>query len=238
MPRVIPSVLNFVVPGMGFVVQRRWVLAAASQGVLYLLVAACCWTRLVILPVGCVVLMIGITVVHVSAAAASGWPAGRPVATPGRHSATTIRVIGAALLFGLAALLLARTAFVFKDSWLGVDINYVPSRSMAPALERGDYVLLDSWRSSAGQIGVGDIVVFSAPGSSARLVKRVSRVDRDGERVRLHVHGDNPYLSRDSRVFGAVPLDRVHGRVEIVLASRASDGSFRSGRWLRGAADL
>jgi len=98
--------------------------------------------------------------------------------------------------------------------------------SMEPTLRDGDRVLVDL-RTLRGRLPrPGDIVVVSWPGDE-NLVKRVAREPHPGSdpypasplatdsqlEPAFVVLGDNPDQSRDSRVFGRVPLHRVRGRV-------------------------
>ena len=96
----------------------------------------------------------------------------------------------------------------------------VAEESMAPALEQGDWLLLDPtirrWPRR------GSIVVFREPGTDILAIKRVAA--RPGDRVRieagiLHLAadeawllGDNASVSRDSRGYGPVPLEALVGR--------------------------
>ena len=95
----------------------------------------------------------------------------------------------------------------------------VKGMSMAPALLPGDHLLVRPSR----RLRRGDLVVLADPESAGRwVVKRVaaapgSSVVVDGRRLDagdgLIVLGDNAAASTDSRTYGAVPLDAVHGRV-------------------------
>lgn len=128
----------------------------------------------------------------------------------------------------------------------------IPSGSMIPTIEEGDYVLAEklSQRFSGGP-EQGDIVVFDDPGGDKpQLIKRVIAVA--GQTVDVHDGGvyvdgkrmDEPYThgkpttlepgmiqmpvvipdgfvwmmgdnrpnSGDSRYFGPVPVDSIHGR--------------------------
>jgi nickel-type superoxide dismutase maturation protease len=80
---------------------------------------------------------------------------------------------------------------------------------MAPTLLPGDWLLADpeAYRSRAPR--EGDLVLVADPRVPQRLlVKRVARVDAGG---RLHVAGDAPGDSTDSRAFGSVDRAAVAG---------------------------
>jgi signal peptidase I len=82
--------------------------------------------------------------------------------------------------------------------------------SMTPTLRPGDRVLVDLWTYRHRAPRPGEVVLLSGPGDLP-LVKRVSRVDRRNGTV--WVVGDRPMASVDSRAFGALPLERIRGRV-------------------------
>jgi len=82
----------------------------------------------------------------------------------------------------------------------------VADTSMHPALFPGDRVLVSRW----ARVQAGDIAVVRDPDYSRRLlVKRVAERTSAG----LVVRGDNPNVSRDSRVFGPVAHHLVLGKV-------------------------
>ncbi len=105
-----------------------------------------------------------------------------------------MRLIG--LLVGVGLALVARRR---------LDVVEVRGRSMAPALLPGDRLLVGRARPRAG-----DVVVAPDPRDPGReLIKRVERLDATG----VHLRGDNPAMSTDGRVFGAIPPDAVRWRV-------------------------
>ncbi|NEP45516.1 MAG: nickel-type superoxide dismutase maturation protease [Okeania sp. SIO2H7] len=86
---------------------------------------------------------------------------------------------------------------------------------MLPLLLPGDEVLVNPRAYRRRLPRSGEIVVACHPTRPAlRLVKRVAAVSGDRSCVLM---GDNPDWSTDSRSFGAVPIDRVLGRVTSVF---------------------
>ena len=90
---------------------------------------------------------------------------------------------------------------------------------MRPTLEPGDWALA----IVPERVRPGDVVVIQHPERPGfEIVKRVVTVLADGApdgtgRVgRVWLEGDDPSSSTDSRAFGAVPLDRINGRVRLV----------------------
>ena len=91
----------------------------------------------------------------------------------------------------------------------------VEDESMRPALEPGDYVLVNRWAYRVRPPSPGDLIVVVDPEVPTRyLVKRVSETQAS---TQIRLEGDNAAASRDSRAFGAVPLDRIVGKVWLRL---------------------
>ena len=86
----------------------------------------------------------------------------------------------------------------------------IAGRSMEPALEDGDWVLVDPDAFRARPAAIDDLVLAPDPREPERLlIKRVGGVSPDGL---LTVLGDASDASTDSRVFGAVHPATVRGR--------------------------
>lgn len=86
----------------------------------------------------------------------------------------------------------------------------IAGRSMEPALEDGDWVLVDPDAYRSRTPGAGELVLAPDPREPERLlIKRVGSVERDG---RLMLVGDAPDASTDSREFGSVSRAEVRGR--------------------------
>ena len=110
----------------------------------------------------------------------------------------------------LAGALLAALAWLLSRRAL--DVVEVEGRSMAPAFQPGDRLLVEalSYRSRLPRIG--EVVLAVDPRMSTReLIKRVAAVDAAGGTVTLT--GDAPWASTDSRTFGPVPLAAIRWRV-------------------------
>ena len=83
----------------------------------------------------------------------------------------------------------------------------VKGDSMTPTISSGEAVLV----RPAEKYSIGDIVLADHPyKKSVRILKRVARIEHDGA---LHLVGDNPAKSTDSRTFGAVSIESIIGRV-------------------------
>jgi signal peptidase I len=95
----------------------------------------------------------------------------------------------------------------------------VDGHSMEPALFAGDHVIVDLWSHRQRPPRLGEIVLIEGPlPGSPTMVKRVSAPPGggSGDASTVWVLGDNPEASADSRQIGAIPLDRVVGRVALI----------------------
>jgi nickel-type superoxide dismutase maturation protease len=115
------------------------------------------------------------------------------------------------LLASTAALLWAparAAALLVRRSW--ESRVAIAGHSMEPALEDGDWVLVDPDAYRGRSPRAGELVLAPDPREPERLlIKRVDSVERDG---RLMLLGDAPDASTDSRAFGTVPVAAVRGR--------------------------
>jgi len=89
------------------------------------------------------------------------------------------------------------------------EIIKVSGHSLDPSYADGDFVLVSRLPILLFGIRPGDAVVFRHP-TLGKLIKLVERVEDGGSRV--FVIGLDP-LSRDSRIFGALPRALVLGKV-------------------------
>jgi nickel-type superoxide dismutase maturation protease len=109
-----------------------------------------------------------------------------------------------------------------------IDAVEVRGRSMAPALQPGDRLLVIRRR---GRVRPGDVVLALDPRDAAReIVKRVESVTDD----EVVLRGDHAAASTDARTFGALPASAVSwravlrywppGRVGSIPPAAASEG--------------
>ena len=82
---------------------------------------------------------------------------------------------------------------------------------MAPALEAGDYVVVDSRAYARRAPAPGEVALARDPREPSRtLVKRVAALAPGGG---VELLGDNRAESTDSRAFGPVPASELRGRI-------------------------
>jgi nickel-type superoxide dismutase maturation protease len=113
-------------------------------------------------------------------------------------------------LLGLIALLIFLGTDRIARPWI------VSGRSMEPALQAGDLVIVDIWSYRQRSPREGEIVLFYGPQPARRaLVKRVVKPPASGDvgSSEIWLLGDNQVISADSRHFGPVPASAVRGRI-------------------------
>jgi len=87
----------------------------------------------------------------------------------------------------------------------------VSGNSMLPLLKPGEEILIDLQAYQNTHLQIGDLVIARHPQKpELKMVKRVISVLENGDCL---LQGDNPQESTDSRVFGAVKIDYILGRV-------------------------
>jgi nickel-type superoxide dismutase maturation protease len=90
----------------------------------------------------------------------------------------------------------------------------VAGNSMVPTLKDGDAVMI----SARSSIALGDIVLAQHPyKQSVKMLKRVASIDENG---RYALAGDNPDESTDSRTFGTVSIEYIHGKAVCRMRSK------------------
>ncbi|KAL6908229.1 hypothetical protein ACP4OV_002399 [Aristida adscensionis] len=112
-------------------------------------------------------------------------------------------------------------------------LAFVRGPSMLPAMNlAGDVVAVDKVSVKRGSVAPGDVVLLISPEDPRKTVaKRVVGMQGDAVTYLLDpgnsdasntvvvpqghvwVQGDNPYASRDSRQFGAVPYGLIQGKI-------------------------
>lgn len=109
-----------------------------------------------------------------------------------------------------------------------IDLVQVSGISMEPSLPTNSLVLVNKisygiqfprsgkylfqWRTPKPE----DILLVSDPRRSTLAVKRCARTTSYG----VFVTGDNPPYSVDSRIYGSLPIERVHGKVVFFISKR------------------
>jgi len=120
-------------------------------------------------------------------------------------------VTARATRWGLLAVAIGAIGIAARSGCTDIRQRWIPfaihGTSMQPALETGQFVLVDTARGPRA----GDIVVARRPDRpELEVVKRVSTIGADST---LYLLGDNAAQSTDSRQFGAVSAEDIVGVV-------------------------
>nr|WP_298166375.1 signal peptidase I [uncultured Pseudomonas sp.] len=214
MPQKLISLpLNLLLPGAGLAYLGSVKRALAFQALFYLLLTFLSLTRLILHPTGWIIL-IGAVCLLCLGSALYGL-AFSPFTLKMRER--LIRLLG----FSLLSVLSLGLGLTNKQSLLGVQVYFVPSPSMTPTLNPGDFILVDTWAYSTHTPVTGDIVVFQQAADFA-VVKRCANWPGTNSGIQgnqLYVLGDNPQLSMDSRKIGGIDLGKINGRVRLKLVT-------------------
>ncbi len=146
-----------------------------------------------------------------------------------------------AFLCGLMLIFVVRGSFA--------DQNYVPSGSMEPTIQVGDFLFVNKmaydlklpWTSvrvaSVGEVQRGDVVVFINPVSGVRMVKRIVGLPGDHLRVvdgRVLVNGEllkEPYVLRQAALFRPDACEVIVPRGKYFAMGDNRDNSLDSRAW-------
>lgn len=190
------------VVGLGFLYVGRfrlmlWILLSAVAIVLLL-----SWTRWVLQPAGSYVLFGTIILALILRLVLPTYIAWRDKSAPVKFYNRWYFYVGwliAVSLFG------EFVVFPLRYRVLGYAVYRVPSESMAPTLDRGDFFTVDTWRYDEHRPRVGELAVFDTT-DGYTLVKRIVGVPDDRIEIRngrLHRNGSpvaEPYLHRNLEV--------------------------------------
>ena len=238
------SLASFLVPGLGQVIRGRPLRA------FFIALLASLWGWLCLQTIGFSStahswLML-VTGAELGFRAVVALDAGRLPAT--ESSLKSRWLMGLLLLAFYPVAVSAVNAGLLSNVTLGQTF-YIPSESMLPTLEVGDYIAVDTHRRLPQR---GDIVVFRPPSEGDALIKRVVALSGDRVEVRdgrlwingiglnepyvkapiegdfsLHVvapncffaMGDNRNNSKDSRYIGDIPLNSYIGKARWIFWS-------------------
>lgn len=191
--------------GLGLVYVGKLRFAIATVASFYGVVALFSWTRLIVsAPYGCwgaacvLLLIIALTATGAAVVAIRS----RLVSTYSYNRWFFY------LLWILTVVALSLAAYRIRERVFGYGTYAVPSVSMSPTVEKGEYFIADTWRYPAYQPTEGEIVVLElADGTSVRYLKRIVGLPGDQIEIRdrvLYRNGeavDEPYVR---------PLDAAH----------------------------
>lgn len=165
---------------LGYVYVRRIRLAIVLAALSISIVAAAGWTRLILHPLGTYLFAGSALLIVLGPALHSALIASRKRSTPVKsYNRWWIY-----LLWAAGSWLLVEVYLGVRAHWFGCEPFRVPAGSMAPTLDKGDFVMADTWRFERVDPKYGDPVVFETPGSAGVLyVKRV--IGLPGDRIEI-----------------------------------------------------
>ena len=194
--------LSFILPSCGQFWLRCYRCAIVIIVSLVLCVGLFCWTDWIFEPQYGVYMLycLGtLYVINLISAAVLGWQrAGQAKLTQQMIAVVPALVIGFVLLVK------------FKGIVFGAHVFYIPSKSMMPVLNVGDFVLVDPSRNGIEKINHGDIVVFVQQGDSEFYIKRV--IAKPGDKLQaingnLSVNGQRKFSNLNDLKETATTLD-------------------------------
>jgi signal peptidase I len=234
---ILAFIAGFLGLGLGYVYVGKIRFGVATIVVLYFTVCFFAWTRLIVISATTLWLltafMILITLfalIHPIVLAAMN----HQVPTR-RYNRPWVYV-----LWSLGTIALGPIMYFSRFSFLGYETFSIPSSSMSPTVETGDFVLTDSWRYRAHPVAAGEIVIVERPESPGiKYIKRVVAVGgdqieiRDGNLYRNGQQVAEPYVHTPSPYWASprnVPLSTLGPNLIYVLGD-FRDNSQDSRQW-------
>lgn len=191
-------------PGLGHALKGRWAMAFLFPLLQTISISTILLSRIIIIPWGLYILISLIIVIQLI----SGLSAHRILAYKQHPILKTISIITILVITPL----LTSAIFLERALLFGLELYYIPSRSMTPTLKIGDIILVDEWKYEKNAPENGDVVVFNFSSMPDRIfVKRIAEVRGEGDYY--YLLGDNPDASQDSRYFGPVKRTDIRGKV-------------------------
>lgn len=182
---------NLLVPGAGYLYVGRPQYAVKLLAFMFGSLFFICWTRLILVPwsfylLGAILVLVPILIAPLHAAII----ARRVRKAPVRHfNRLWIYVAYVAALYALFAVLSQNRAAL-----LGYEPFRIPSSSMAPTIEKGDFILANSWAYRQAAPQRGDLVVLHrGQAADAHYLKRIVAIPGDTVAIKsgqLLINGD------------------------------------------------
>lgn len=219
----LPFILGLIIPGYGLLYKNRITHAIIFQCIIILSILLISWSRLIISPLGVITLGILLLGVHITSGFVSVF-----AGTKHQYNKKYSRIL---YLFGFPVIAVTVALGIYNQriKLLGFSPFFIPSDSMTPAIQPGDFIMVDTWKNHIGGFHVGDIIVFSQPTKNGQtLVKRITKIQLENVEKKLtmqyYVLGDNKKNSFDSRHFGLVNSDIIIGKVAFTLMNHDKKG--------------
>ena len=195
---VLAFLANFLGPALGYVYVGRLKLVWVIVGTLFAVVSLASWSRLVLTQTGfylTAALLVAISIVPLVHSPIIALREKK--APPKKYNAWWFYIA-----WIVAGLLLTQTLPGLRSMAFGYDIFDLPSQSMSPTLQEGDYIVVDTWAPERTAPKFGDLYVFDiGDGRGTKYVKRVVGLPGDHLEIRdalLFRNGlpvNEPYLA-------------------------------------------
>jgi nickel-type superoxide dismutase maturation protease len=223
------SLVNLLIPGTGLAILGHWRLALLTQLALIIPLFLLCFSRLIFIPEYIITLLIFILLIYLISTALCYRLA---------YITNSINHLLVAFAFSVSVLVGLFLGFIYKDSWLGVHIYFVPSMSMHPTLKPGQFILVDTWVYIDESVNLGDVVVFEQALDRQQTTWLVKRIAKWPEGQLQHnglfyILGDNSGASHDSRRFGGIKQENIVGKVKLVLLGIDNKQHLKEESWLQ-----
>jgi signal peptidase I len=223
--------------GLGSLYVGKLRLAIATVATVYGVVALFSWTRLIVsVPYGYwIAAGVMLLIIAVSSIGATVVAIRSPLAASNSYNRWFIYLLWTLMVFAISL-----TAYHVRARVFGYGAYAVPSVSMSPTVEKGDYFIADTWRYPEHQPTEGEIVLLElADGTGVQYLKRIVGLPGDRIEIRdrvLYRNGDpvaEPYIQpvdgmhSYGRTFGSITVEA--GKVFVLGDNR--DNSMDSRAW-------
>ncbi len=171
----IALLLGLLSSSVAFIYVGEPLLAALVPACELIAVAASRWTRLVFMPWGMTIIMVGSIVVSLVVFL-------MPALIAFRRRELVLTRLQSLPVYVLVLILITSGAYFLKEhraQRFGFQPFRIPSKSMANTLKSGDFIVADTWAYRTSFPQRGDVVVYVAPDRDVKFVKRVIGVPGD-----------------------------------------------------------
>ncbi|MFT6387711.1 MAG: signal peptidase I [Cellvibrionaceae bacterium] len=200
----VAGILGILSPGLGLLYVGKGRMALLTPIFMLLLIAILSWSRLILLPVGYWLLIVGLIVFVVGAIVVACRYAGMATAAPKQCYQRWYIYILFIVVVQAGFMVMEGNS---RSTIFGFETHRIPSGSMQPILVAGDFILADSWAYASQSVEVGDVVTFDYPSRPSQVwIKRV--IGLPGDQIEI-VNGvvtvsgvklDEPYIDMDNNL--------------------------------------